>query len=281
LSRHVYLDESGTDIHSSVAIVAAVIVDTDAQWKPVEKYIHGLIEEFVPPEIQDGFVFHAKDLFHRFTKNIFDKRKHPFEAGPELLRRILEIQGKFRLPITYGYVRMREVREWPDPLPKNVRIIKKDHASECHSEAYVRCVLLVENYMRVLAGPKELAKLIAEDSQPTKRAVEEAHTLLMGQNLSGERAKKFCDLSWSLKGALPLDRIIGSIGFEKRTDTVLLQLADAVVYALHRFHEGKPHNQPFVDALTHDNMLPLHRNGAADGGNGLLMSPISPQFKKL
>lgn len=50
LSRHVYLDESGTDIHSSVAIVAAVIVDTDTQWKPVEKYIHGLIEEFVPPE---------------------------------------------------------------------------------------------------------------------------------------------------------------------------------------------------------------------------------------
>jgi hypothetical protein len=74
LSRHIYLDESGTDIHSSVAIVAAVIVDTDAQWKPVEKYIHGLIEEFVPPEIQDGFLFHANDLFHRFTKNIFDKK---------------------------------------------------------------------------------------------------------------------------------------------------------------------------------------------------------------
>lgn len=174
---------------------------------------------------------------------------------------------------------MREVRKWPDPLPKNVRIIKKDHASECHSEAYVRCVLLVENYMRVLAEPKELAKLIAEDSQPTRKAVEEVHTLLMGQNLSGERAKKFCDLSWSLKGGLPLDRIIGSIGFEKKTDTVLLQLADAVVYTLHRFHEGKPHNQVFVDALTEGNIAPLQRHETADGGSGFLMSPIHTQFK--
>jgi len=274
LSRHVYLDESGTDIHSSVAIVAAVIIDTDEQWKPVEKYIYGLIEELVPPEIQDGFVFHANDLFHGRTKNIFDKKKYPFEAGPEVLRRMLEIPGKFSLPITFGYVRMREVRKWPDPPPKNVRVIKPDLASECHSEAYVRCVLLVENYMRVIAKSKELAKLIAEDSQPTRKAVEDAHTLLMGQNLKGERAKKFSDLSWSLQGGLPLDRIIGSIGFEKKTDTVLLQLADAVAYTLQRFHEGKPHNQAFVDALTHGNIAPLKRNESADGGNGSLMSPI-------
>jgi hypothetical protein len=263
-----------------VAVVAAVIVDTDEQWKPVEKYIYGLIEEFVPPEIQDGFVFHAHDLFHRFTKNLFDKKKHPFEAGPELLRRMLEIPGKFGLPITFGYVRTPEVhKHWFDPV-KKVRVTRENLAAECHSEAYVRCVLKVENYMRIVAKPNELAKLIAEDSQLTKKAVEDAHTLLMGQNLRGNRANRFCDLSWGLQGGLPLDKIIGAIAFEKKTDTVLLQLADAVVYTLHRFHEGKPHNQAFVDALTQGNTMSLELNSAADGGGGFLISPIHAHFKK-
>jgi len=282
LSRHVYLDESGTDVHSSVAIVAAVIVNTDEQWKPVEKYIHGLIEELVPPEIQDGFVFRASYLFHGYTKNVFDKKKYPFGAGPEMLRRMLEIPGKFSLPVTFGYVRKREVRKYPSDSIKNVRIITEDLASKCHSEAYVRCVLAVENYMRVMAKPNELAKLIAEDRQPTKKAVEDAHTLLMGQNLTGDRASQFSNLSWSLRGGLPLDRIIGSIGFEKKTDTVLLQLADAIAYTLQRFHEGKPHNQAFVDALTQGNTMPLQLNSSADGGNGFLISPvIQVQFKKI
>jgi hypothetical protein len=272
-----------------VAIVAAVIVDTDQQWKPVEKYAYGLIEEFVPPEIQDGFLFHAKDLFHGWTKNVFEKKKHRFEAGPEILRRMLEIPCKFNLPITFGYVRVREVRPLDDIVRRlkqdspgvPVRVITEDLASKCHAEAYVRCVLAVENYMRVIAKPNELAKLIAEDCDPTKKAIEEAHTLLMGQNLKGDRAKQFSDLSWSLQGGLPLDKIIGSIAFEKKADTLLLQLADAVAYILQRFHEGKPHNRPFVEALTQGIIAPLRRNDSADGGNGFLMSPIHSQYQKL
>ena len=69
-----------------MALVAAVIVDTDKQWKPVERFIYDLIQEFAPPEIHDGFVLHAKDLFHGWTKNIFDKKKHPFPQGPEVLQ---------------------------------------------------------------------------------------------------------------------------------------------------------------------------------------------------
>jgi hypothetical protein len=131
-----------------------------------------------------------------------------------------------------------------------------------------------------MAKPNELAKLIAEDSQPTKKAVEDAHTLLMGQNLSGKRANEFYSLSWSLQGGLPLDRIIGSIGFEKKTDTVLLQLADSVAYTLQRFHEGKPHNQAFIDALTQGNTMSGQRNSSADGGGGFLIPIRHPHFKK-
>src|SRR5947209_3817959 len=103
LSRSVYLDESGIDVNSAVAVVAAVIVDTDNQWKPVEKYIHSLVEEFVPGDIQNGFVFHAKDLFHGYAKHPSEKTKRRFEQGPELLRRMLEVPGKFGLPVMFGY----------------------------------------------------------------------------------------------------------------------------------------------------------------------------------
>jgi hypothetical protein len=271
MSRSVYLDESGTDIHSSVAVVAAVIVDTDEQWKPVERHIYDLIQEFAPAEIQDGFVLHAKDLFHKWTKNVFDKKKYPFPQGPEVLRRLLEVPGKFGLPITFGYVRRREATKYVTNLLTGAKRIKEGLAGEIHAEAYVRAVLAVENYMRVNANPKELAKLVAEDTAQTKKAVEDAHGLLMGQNLEEERANKFYGMSWSLRGGLPLDRIVGSIAFEKKTENPILQLADACAYILQRFHEGKAHNQEFVDALTCGNTIPLYRNTGVAGGNGFLL----------
>jgi hypothetical protein len=281
MSRSVYLDESGTDIHSSVAVVAAVIVDTDAQWKPVERYIYDLIQEFAPPEIQDGFVLHAKDLFHGWTKNVFDRKKHSFPQGPEVLRRLLEAPAKFGLALTFGYVRRPEAAKYLTNVLTGEKRLKEGLAGEIHAEAYVRAVLPVENYMRTIARPGELAKLVAEDSAPTKKAVEEAQTLLMGQNLEENRAKKFLDLSWSLRGGLPLDRIVGSIAFEKKTDNPLLQLADACAYILQRFHEGKPHNQQFIDALTMGNTVPLHRNTGVAGGNGfLLFGDRFVQYKK-
>jgi len=276
MSRSVYLDESGTDIHSSVAVVAAVIVDTDKQWKRVERYIYDLIQEFAPPEIQNGFVLHARDLFHGWTKNASEKKKRSFPQGPEVLRRLLEAPAKFGLAITFGYIRRQEATKYLLDPWTGEKQIKEGLAGEIHAEAYVRAVLAVENYMRTIAKPEELAKLVAEDADPTKKAVENAHTLLMGQNLQEERAKKFLDMSWSLRGGLPLERIVGSIAFEKKTDNPLLQLADACAYILQRFHEGKPHNQQFVDALTRGNTVSLSRNEAVAGGNGFLLFEYPP-----
>lgn len=271
LSRSVYLDESGTDIHSHVAVVAAVIVNTDQQLKAVEKYLYELIEELVPPELQNGFFFHGKDLFHGWCQTRLSRTKQRLEKGSEILRRVAEVPGKFDLPIAFGYVRVRQ-----EPRPERIHGIKINYVTDDpawrQSEAYLRAVLSVENYMRVIAKPDELAKLIAEDEPKTKSAVEEAHRLLMGQNLEDDRAERFYSLSWSLQGGLPLDKIYGSIAWEKKTDTYLLQLADTCAYVLHRFHEGKPHNQPFVDALTRGKTASrLGNSTAGDGGNGLLL----------
>jgi hypothetical protein len=253
-----------------VAVVAAVIVDNDKQWKPVERYIYDLIQEFAPPEIQDGFVLHAKDLFHGWTKNVFDKKKHSFPQGPEVLRRLLEAPGKFGLPLTFGYVRKRDAAKYVIDALTGKKDIKEGLAGEIHAAAYLRAVLAVEDYMRRIARPGEIAKLVAEDTDPTKRAVQDAHALLMGQNLQQERANEFYDISWGLSGGLPLNRIVGSIAFERKTDNPLLQLADACAYILHRFHEGKPHNQQFLEALTRDNTVPLFRKTELAAGSGFL-----------
>jgi hypothetical protein len=272
LSKSVYLDESGTDLNSEVAVVASVIVDTDTQWKPVEKYLHALIEDYVPPELQRGFVFHAKDLYHGWTKSPLHKQKQRFESGPELLLKILEVPGKFMLPMTFGWVRKSDAAKYSIEVPSGKKRLRDDFVPRCHSEAYVRAVLAVENHMRVThADDGQLAKLIAEDTPVTKTAIEAAHRLLMGQDLSQDRSREFFSMSWSLRGGLPLDRIYGSIAFEKKTDTVLLQLADAVAYVLHRFYEAKPHNQEFIDALTRRGTHTLQTHGSATGGgNGFI-----------
>jgi hypothetical protein len=272
VSRSVYLDESGIDLNSDVAVVVAVIVDTDQQWKPVEKYLHALIEEFVPVELQNGFVFHAKDLYHGWTKTRHEKQKQRFERGPELLRKVVEVPGKFMLPMTFGWVRKPEARKYSTVYSldgSTKKHLRKDFVPWCHSWAYVRAVLAVESYMRKTPDAQgHLAKLIAEDNPITKTAIEDAHRLLMGQKLDEDHADEFMSMSWSLQGGLPLDRIYGSVAFEKKTDTVLLQLADACAYVLHRFYEAKPHNQEFVEALTKGGSHTLQIHGAGKGGAG-------------
>jgi hypothetical protein len=73
----VHLDEAGigNPKHEPWVVVAGVAVHADDQWRSLEQYLTTMADDFVPSHQRDGFVFHAKDLFH--GSGVFDRAKWP------------------------------------------------------------------------------------------------------------------------------------------------------------------------------------------------------------
>jgi hypothetical protein len=142
LVRLVYLDESGTSVNEPFTVVAGVIIDADKQWKLIEEYINSLIAEYVPEEHQVGFVFHAKDLFH--GSKVFAPRQYSPERRREVLRKLIGIPSRFRLPTVCGYSDKIPLQNWHRLYPKRPYQMQAIH----HAVTYSYCAVAVERYMR-------------------------------------------------------------------------------------------------------------------------------------
>ena len=91
--RFIYLDESGISAKERVAVVAGIIVDADKQLKSVEKHVESIIADYVPEKYQEGFSFHATDLFHGGGRTPFDRRYFPIEWSHHALKKLLTVHG--------------------------------------------------------------------------------------------------------------------------------------------------------------------------------------------
>ena len=93
-----------------------VIIDPDKQWKYVANYIAELMAEYVPKEHRHGFIFHGKDLFHETGRSAFDRKKFPLERSHEVLKKLIRIPRRFKLPLVWGFIpNVIEVERWhPD-----------------------------------------------------------------------------------------------------------------------------------------------------------------------
>jgi len=204
--RLVYLDESGISDNEPCTIVAGVIIDPDRQWKLVAEYLNSLLIEYVPAEHHAGFAFHARELFH--GSKIFDPREYPPERRRELLRRIVEIPSRFRLPTVYGYSDKVPLRNWLRMYPKKKQ--QREMRAVHHALTYSYCAVAIERYMREVARMEELAELIAENNKDSHGAVKEMHRILRGRNLYERNTDYLYEIG---KRYLPLSKIIGSVRF--------------------------------------------------------------------
>jgi hypothetical protein len=262
LSRSIYLDESGISVNESVTVVAGVIVNDDLQWENVERQIEELISEYVLPENQNGFVFHAKDLFFGSGKVFGDRNKYPPERSREALKRLLGITVKAGLPIVCGHL-----KKWPvTRLSKQGR---RDQAAKSQMMAFSLCAVAAEKYMRETAGLSEIGTLVAENNNDTRRAIKFMHNLLRGRDpiASWSSQGMFSLLSEMAPGCLPMRRIKDTVYFAEKDDAILLQIADACAFILRYFYEKKPHIDEFLDAVTNCNRTAL---GNPDNAMGYL-----------
>ena len=223
------LDDSGISSKERVVVVAGVIIDADKQWIAVKNEIRKLIAEYVPPEHQAGFTFHATDLFHGTGRTIFDRRRFPRERSHEALKRLLAVPGQFRLPIIYGYVRKEVLASCfpPDEPPRQRLAIT-------HGLAFSLCAVAAEAFMRERAS-NEIATLHAENNTDTQKMIR-----LVRRSLGGKSKYNLAELmSKTAQRYLPIGKIVDEISFHEKDDAFLLQLADACALIIRYALEGR------------------------------------------
>jgi hypothetical protein len=246
----VYMDEAGTSANEPVAIVAAIVVHGDDQWRPAVEYLNYLLNRYVPVELRDDFIFHALELYtggkHKEYKNSW-----PFAERLRLMGKILAIPRKFDLPVVFGYFR----HEDGDGVESAIR----------HQAAFAICLKKANDFIKV-NFPNENGMVIAENVEHMRQSLERMPELFKGPGGIPQLDSR------------PYDAIIDEIFFVKKRNAPLLQIADHVAFALRRSLAGFAHAEKFINAMYSDRRLSaqLSRIKTSGAGSGVVsMTPKS------
>ena len=101
--RLTFLDEAriSDPTQEPVAVIAGVIVHADLQYKSLAGRIQKIVEDWIPPQDRDGFVFHGTDLFS--GGKYFDRRVWPLCIRWQILEELCMVPREFDLPIVFGF----------------------------------------------------------------------------------------------------------------------------------------------------------------------------------
>jgi len=264
LARFIYADESGISSKEAVSVVAAVIVNADKEYEPVENYVKELITEYVPKEHREGFVFRGSDLFHGTGRTLFDRRTFPLSRSKEALKKIVEIPRHFKLPVAWGFISKKHAFS-------RVRQLKpREQAAVYHAFTYAFCALSAERFMREHTD-REAATFVAELNTDTQQAVKNMCRLLRGKLVNELGGQMTYEMLSSLRPKyLPIRQIKDEVFFTEKDGAFLMQIADACALVLRYYIESKPNCEEFYEAIAPDRSLPSQDLNTHPGGMRLL-----------
>ena len=222
--------------------MAAVIISPDTQWRSLERYYSDLAQELFPePEsssVDDEepdlyrFVFHAKDIWH--GSGSFPRKKWSKPERLKVLTRLAQVPKLFNLRIAVGIVNREKyktaiLKELPKSKPKSIQIMT-------HVFAFVAAVQDIDWELSKNA-PDEVAMLIAEDTPMVQSAIKwihEGYTFLYDDEA---------------KEGFSTGRIVDTIHFAKKKDSLLLQVADHCAFIAKRKAMKCKEIIPFFDQI--------------------------------
>jgi|ERR1022692_188503 hypothetical protein len=223
LMRFAYLDESGLNRSDKYIVVAGPIVNADKHWRLLENYLFRLANQVVPPKQREGFCFHAKELHQ--GKAWEPHEPYPHTRQREVLRTVCEIPNRFGLPVAVGYVQRHEVEaSLPGEKQHDITVIGQSVAAS-------NCAAHIELYMRDKGDPEEVATIVYENNDNARRLIKKVHNIFRSQALTNAAEDLMGD---DLSGVLPFKRIVETAYFAAKSDTSLLQVADACAFAARR-----------------------------------------------
>lgn len=240
-----FLDELGRSRQESHIVVAGVLVSGDRDYRALEGKLRELRERYIPEPDRDGFVFHAKDIFHG-AKYFKDKTLWPPDKRFPILRDLAALPAKMGLPVAFGHVEKKDY--WGDQA---VQVELAKHAEKDrqnisdivqHMHAFARCEVAVERVMHTLPRD-QVCMVIAEDTDRVKFAVKRAQAELKDPN-----SIIFRGIS-GISG-LPLTKIVDTPHFAAKADSVPLQVADTCAFLTMRRFLRREDTQEFFELLV-------------------------------
>ena len=169
LVRLVYVDEAGISKPEEEpwTVVSFVVVDADKKLIQVERALDKIVEKHIPEHLQDGFVFHALELFNGGGK-VFKRQKDDLVGPPQwplrrrlaIAREIALIPVALRLPIAFGFL---EKAQFPQTFEVPEEWTPSERLAFQHVCAFMPGAMLVEQWMRAHAQT-ECCLMIVEDN---------------------------------------------------------------------------------------------------------------------
>lgn len=241
--RVAFLDEAGTSnpAHEPWITVSGIVIDADKQWNQIESHLVELADELAPPGKRDGFIFHAKELLN--GGKIFPRGEYDIVSRMAILERVAKIPQDYELPVLFGFAERATLFEGESASG----LTRKEHTTACVVSAFIHCVVELEKFMREFAGKDEVAMIVMEDNPEARRIIRESHRLLCDSDQLKHIPPE--DMAY-----LPLTRIKDIPYFAAKTDSSLLQIADACAAITKRHLARKPHINGLYGLLA-DNMI--------------------------
>jgi len=250
LLRNVYIDEAGISFggQDPFVVVAAVSVQPDKQWKELKRYYHDLAKEAHPnADDHDRYVFHAKDIWH--GSGDFPRKSHdPFrpawswEKRLRLYQQLLQVYKLFNLRIGIGVVnRARYSEELMAEFPNATKAAVNAHA---HVAAFIASVQQIDNHIEK-NFPDEVAQLVIEDSQKMRGILTTFHAGYT--ELPDDQVVPIDEFR--------TDRIVDSLTFASKKQSILLQLADHAAFTVKRMFQGDDDMKPFFKTVFEQSLV--------------------------
>lgn len=239
MTRIVYIDESGISFREPFAVVCGVMVDGDKELVKLENHLFALVKKHIPDSDQDGFVFHATNIFSG-TKYFKNEEEWPLKKRIAILDDLVKIPTDFGLPVSLGFVYKPEFRSIiPSGFLKQ-EPTEKDINIAAHGVAFAMCTIEIERAMRE-ALPDEIALMVAENTDFARRSIKESHAIY--------RSEKQVKLLGIEIDCFPLTKIRDTVHFAEKHESRLLQLADVCAFVMMGHLTRHKLNQRFYDAL--------------------------------
>ncbi len=223
----IYLDESGVSPDEPFLVVAGVVIHADKQWKAIEKYLHDMADDLIPPDMRAGFFFHSTELYSGGKR--FKRDRWPKENRWKILEELVSIPTKFDLPIVCGIVFKEDfkVRQTRHLALSSGLTIKETLAVRAQAVALMICAISFEQWASKAAESNEVGLMIAEDNK-------EARTLMRNMINFNRNHELVALLPEGTRKHVPLTRIVDTVHYAEKLDSSPLQIADACAFTLMR-----------------------------------------------
>ncbi len=231
LVRIAYFDEAGVakEKQEPFLVVGGILIHGDTEWQPIEMCFNAILESGIPPEIREGFCFHAMHLHgnHRSFKGLLSP-----EQRFALLRDLVTTIKMFKLPISYGAVIRAKLIE---KLP-NCSSEQRTHLA--HQVAFSSCALGFQGWFNRGSFSDEVAICVVGKNDAKNRQ------LHLKQNFAKFRTEGWIDVPFGI-----LFNFVDALHFATPSESIGLQLADTVAFLIKRHLMGKEDTEELYQEL--------------------------------